>query len=799
GQAEFSPQTDGDTPETRALWVAAQQSAAETYLAAASSLPLPVLEKARHALAVHTLWQGCGDRARARTEEAAGGMRGALDGLRNLFAAEEDGGESADMAARHAAAARLLEAALVEERRLTALGPPLSELQAAGSEVLMALRVEQTALQEGSLQVQGLRVECQELHGALDLKLDGHLGELEHSLERAKGALEDARDEHDDCEHKCKRARRRCRDSPEEVARREQELSQARADLATAKQRMRTALTALMAHHQSFPELLLHMEQGMPDELVPLWDSVSTRDDFEPRLLQESPQGALSTRHLHPPLPDTSLQVRTRVAVYQGHQGGVTYAFKVFEVPEENPERLRMIWREASLLRRLQHPAIVPVLGLFFWQPADHGLQRVAMKLPFYEHGQLSSWVRGDAAPDDMALRLALLRVLEAVAHLHWSGIVHCDIKPENILVDSLGRSFLADFDISIDSESRTTMAVTHIEGTSGYLAPELGRGGACPAPATDMFAFGKTVEALLAMVDEEFRTAEVADLIQGLTAEDPGGRPSAAQACRHAYFTAAATWRMGESRACVIGACKGRWQLVEGLECSNRQGAPHFVCRECLSKHCDAEVDANKEQICCPVSKMVGECDSMPYTDTELAQGVSEAAFQRYFDVRIKRKEAQVVQEIDDQNKVWRTAELEKMRAQDEETRAVKAAQRHIEETLLNFFCPHCHRAIIDWDACSAVQHVPHRGAGHGCSGYFCGWCFQACNDRADAHRHAAQCPSIPQGVADPLFPSQDEYKRAHDRIKQQRVQEYLRGLQEKIRQKLQPKIAHHFDGPLL
>ncbi|KAK3267119.1 hypothetical protein CYMTET_24306 [Cymbomonas tetramitiformis] len=186
GQVEFSPQTDGDTPETRALWVAAQQSAAQTYPAAASSLPVPVLEKARHALAVHTLWQGCSDRARAHTEEAAGGMRGALDGLRDLFAAEEDGGESVDMAAQHAAAARLMEAALVEERRMTALGPPLGELQAAGSEVLRALRVEQTALQEALLQVQGLRVECQELQGALDLKLGGHLGELERSLERAK-------------------------------------------------------------------------------------------------------------------------------------------------------------------------------------------------------------------------------------------------------------------------------------------------------------------------------------------------------------------------------------------------------------------------------------------------------------------------------------------------------------------------------------------------------------------------------------------------------------------------------------
>ncbi|KAK3265981.1 hypothetical protein CYMTET_25369, partial [Cymbomonas tetramitiformis] len=459
------------------------------------------------------------------------------------------------------------------------------------------------------------------------------------------GALEDARDEHEDCEMRHKRARRRNRDSAEEVARLAQELSEARAGVAAAKQRKRGALAALMAHHPSFPELLRHMEQGMPDELVPLWDHLSSRDDFEPRLLQES----ADTRH----------------KVYQGHQGGVAYAFKVFEVPEENPERLRIIWREASLLRRLQHPAIVPVLGLLFWQPTDHGLQRIAMKLPFYEHGQLSSWVRGDAAPDGMALRLALLRVLEAVAHLHWSGIVHCDIKPENILVDSLGRSFLADFDISIDSESRTTMAITHIEGTSGYLAPELGRGGAGPTPATDLFAFGKTVEALLAMVDEGFQSAESADLVQQLTVEDPGDRPSAAQACHHPYFAAAAGGRMGEPRTCAIGPCKRRWQLSEGLECSNRKGAPHFVCRECLSRHCDAEMKANRVQICCPVSKMdpAAECESCEYTDLELARHLRPAEYERYMGGRRRRLQEAIEQEVQAQQAEALREEMERLR----------------------------------------------------------------------------------------------------------------------------------------
>jgi len=56
--------------------------------------------------------------------------------------------------------------------------------------------------------------------------------------------------------------------------------------------------------------------------------------------------------------------------------------------------------------------------------------------------------------------------------------VYHCDIKPDNILVDDAARPRLADFDVSLDATSRVTETLT-LRGTERYLAPELLAGGA--------------------------------------------------------------------------------------------------------------------------------------------------------------------------------------------------------------------------------------------------------------------------------------------------------------------------------
>ena len=68
----------------------------------------------------------------------------------------------------------------------------------------------------------------------------------------------------------------------------------------------------------------------------------------------------------------------------------------------------------------------------------------------------------------------------QAVAHVHANGVVHSDVKPDNVLIDASGRPRLGDFDVSKDATVRRThrFASTRAAGTFGYLAPEVINGG---------------------------------------------------------------------------------------------------------------------------------------------------------------------------------------------------------------------------------------------------------------------------------------------------------------------------------
>ena len=103
------------------------------------------------------------------------------------------------------------------------------------------------------------------------------------------------------------------------------------------------------------------------------------------------------------------------------------------------------------------------------------------IQMPWYEHGSLDEWVRGDQRPGWPQVRSVLQDALVGLAHLHDNGVLHCDVKPANILVDSRERGRLGDFDISIDTNTRTsaanistTMRATAVGMTVDFAAPEL-------------------------------------------------------------------------------------------------------------------------------------------------------------------------------------------------------------------------------------------------------------------------------------------------------------------------------------
>lgn len=150
---------------------------------------------------------------------------------------------------------------------------------------------------------------------------------------------------------------------------------------------------------------------------------------------------------------------------------------------EQAIERLE---REARTVAKLQHPNIVSIFAVR--RLTDGGLALVMQFVP----GKTLKQTILDEGPFEPERAERVMRdIAEALAFAHKMGVVHRDVKPENIFVDShTGRAMLSDFGIAHSAdESRLTMTGAAI-GTPAYMAPEQIDGG--PANArSDLYSLG--------------------------------------------------------------------------------------------------------------------------------------------------------------------------------------------------------------------------------------------------------------------------------------------------------------------
>ncbi len=143
--------------------------------------------------------------------------------------------------------------------------------------------------------------------------------------------------------------------------------------------------------------------------------------------------------------------------------------------------------REAQATNLLRHPNIVDI-----WDVAEEG-NRVFLVMEFLEGQSLADLMRAGPLDVRHAIDIAI-PVCHALARAHALGVVHRDVKPENIFLarDAAGdlRVKVLDFGIvHIRGEARLTMP-GEVFGTPEYLASELARGEAC-SPSSDLYALG--------------------------------------------------------------------------------------------------------------------------------------------------------------------------------------------------------------------------------------------------------------------------------------------------------------------
>jgi eukaryotic-like serine/threonine-protein kinase len=181
-----------------------------------------------------------------------------------------------------------------------------------------------------------------------------------------------------------------------------------------------------------------------------------------------------------------------------------------------DPEFLARFRREARVAAGLSHPNLI---GIYDYAEGD---ERPYLVMEYVPGENLAQRVAEKAEVD--CARLAG-ELLGALAHIHRAGIIHRDIKPQNVLIAPDGSAKLIDFGIALPRDATSLTRTGHLLGTARYIAPEVMRG----EPATersDLYSCGVVLRHCLG----DHPSGQLRALVERLSSEDPHRRPASAE-----------------------------------------------------------------------------------------------------------------------------------------------------------------------------------------------------------------------------------------------------------------------------
>jgi serine/threonine-protein kinase len=171
--------------------------------------------------------------------------------------------------------------------------------------------------------------------------------------------------------------------------------------------------------------------------------------------------------------------------VYRVHdeEHGVDLALKVLPPGPPDPDLVERMRREVLLSGRVRHDGICRIHGL----QNEDGRTFVLMDL--VAGTPLDKLIDKGALPIKQALKV-MGALAEAVAAVHAVGVIHRDLKPDNVIVGPDGPVVIVDFGVATAGDQSSLTAVGAVVGTRRYIPPERWAGAAA-TPLSDVFALG--------------------------------------------------------------------------------------------------------------------------------------------------------------------------------------------------------------------------------------------------------------------------------------------------------------------
>jgi tRNA A-37 threonylcarbamoyl transferase component Bud32 len=159
--------------------------------------------------------------------------------------------------------------------------------------------------------------------------------------------------------------------------------------------------------------------------------------------------------------------------VYRAYDPSFEREVAIKVLPRElmhDPQFRDRFRREIKTIASLEHPAIVPVYDV----GEEDGVPYFVMR--YMPGGSLTQWIeKGKFSLEDAARIIE--RLSSALAYAHKVGLIHRDLKPDNILFDNNGDPFISDFGVAKITDSSTNMTGSGIIGTPAYMSPEQAQG----------------------------------------------------------------------------------------------------------------------------------------------------------------------------------------------------------------------------------------------------------------------------------------------------------------------------------